>query len=97
MLADGDRIFTNLYGFDDWHLAGARRRGDWDDTKALLAKGRDWIVTEVKESSLRGRGGGRFPRPGSRCRSCPRNAAICPPIWSSMRMRENPELVKIAT
>ena len=61
MLADGDRIFTNLYGFDDWHLAGARRRGDWDDTKALLAKGRDWIVTEVKESSLRGRGGAGFP------------------------------------
>ncbi len=30
MLRDEDRIFTNLYGFDDWGLAGARARGDWD-------------------------------------------------------------------
>ena len=29
MLKDQDRIFTNLYGTDDWGLAGARRRGDW--------------------------------------------------------------------
>jgi chaperonin GroEL (HSP60 family) len=27
MLDDKDRIFTNLYGFDDRSLAGARRRG----------------------------------------------------------------------
>ena len=27
MLQDQDRIFTNLYGQDDWRLAGARRRG----------------------------------------------------------------------
>ena len=33
MLRDKDRIFTNLYGLDDWRLAGARRRGDWDNTK----------------------------------------------------------------
>ena len=25
MLADKDRIFQNLYGFQDWRLAGARR------------------------------------------------------------------------
>ena len=43
MLADKDRIFTNLYGLDDWRLAGARRRGDWDGTKELILKGRDWI------------------------------------------------------
>jgi len=30
MLADKDRIFTNLYGQEDWRLAGARRRSDWD-------------------------------------------------------------------
>jgi len=61
MLADKDRIFTNLYGQFDWRLAGARKRGDWDGTKELIRKGRDWIVNEVKASGLRGRGGAGFP------------------------------------
>ncbi|MGA8549569.1 MAG: NADH-quinone oxidoreductase subunit NuoF [Stellaceae bacterium] len=61
MLADKDRIFTNLYGQGDWRLDGARRRGDWDGTKDLIHKGRDWIVNEAKESGLRGRGGAGFP------------------------------------
>ena len=61
MLRDQDRIFTNLYGLDDWRLAGARRRGDWDGAKQIIAKGRDWIIDEMKESGLRGRGGAGFP------------------------------------
>src|SRR5258705_12296574 len=61
MLADRDRVFTNLYGEHDWQLAGARKRGDWDGTKEGIQKGRDWIVNECKESGLRGRGGGGFP------------------------------------
>jgi NADH-quinone oxidoreductase subunit F len=61
MLADKDRIFTNLYGLHDPGLAGARARGDWDGTKDLILKGRDWIVNEVKASGLRGRGGAGFP------------------------------------
>src|SRR5690348_6905587 len=61
MLADKDRIFTNLYGLHDWHLPGARARGDWDGTKELILKGRDWITTEIKNSGLRGRGGAGFP------------------------------------
>ena len=61
MLQDKDRIFTNLYGIHDWRLAGARARGDWDNTKALLDLGRDKIIDEVKASGLRGRGGAGFP------------------------------------
>jgi NADH-quinone oxidoreductase subunit F len=61
VLADSDRIFTNLYGQRDWQLEGARRRGDWDGTKELIFKGRDWILEQVKESGLRGRGGAGFP------------------------------------
>src|SRR5579883_415443 len=60
MLDDKDRIFRNLYGQGDWGLAGARARGAWDGTKAILDKGRDWIVNEVKASGQRGRGGAGF-------------------------------------
>ena len=61
MLSDKDRIFTNLYGTAPWHLEPARARGDWDGTAQLIAKGQDWIIDEIKESGLRGRGGAGFP------------------------------------
>ena len=61
MLDDKDRIFSNLYGLHDWGLEGARARGGWDDTKAIIEKGRDWIINEMKASGLRGRGGAGFP------------------------------------
>ena len=61
MLRDEDRIFQNLYGKDDWGLEGARRRGIWDNTRALLELGRENLIEEVKASGLRGRGGGGFP------------------------------------
>ncbi|MGB4106626.1 MAG: NADH-quinone oxidoreductase subunit NuoF [Alphaproteobacteria bacterium] len=61
MLKDEDRIFTNLYGWESHKLADAKKRGDWDGTKDILAKGRDWIIEEMKKSGLRGRGGAGFP------------------------------------
>ncbi|OYW61500.1 MAG: NADH-quinone oxidoreductase subunit F [Azorhizobium sp. 32-67-21] len=60
MLQDKDRIFTNLYGYHDWGLKGALARGNWDGTKGILEKGRDWIINEMKSSGLRGRGGAGF-------------------------------------
>ena len=60
-LQDKDRIFKNVYGFQDWKLEGARSRGAWDGTKALIEKGHDGIINEIKSSGLRGRGGAGFP------------------------------------
>lgn len=61
MLQDKDRIFTNLYGDFGRDMVSAKSRGDWKDTAALIAKGKDWIINEVKLSELRGRGGAGFP------------------------------------
>jgi NADH-quinone oxidoreductase subunit F len=61
MLEDKDRIFTNLFGFEDWRLAASRRRGVWEGTADLIKKGQSWVVEETKASGLRGRGGAGFP------------------------------------
>ena len=61
MLADRDRIFPDLYGFAGADLRSARRRGDWDGTRDLVARGRAAILEEVRNSGLRGRGGAGFP------------------------------------
>ncbi|HET8728181.1 MAG TPA: NADH-quinone oxidoreductase subunit F, partial [Alphaproteobacteria bacterium] len=49
-LSDKDRIFTNVYGFQEPGLKAARLRGDWDNTKALMAVGQDPIIDAVKAS-----------------------------------------------
>ena len=61
MLQDQDRIFTNLYGLESPSLDAARKRGDWDGTADLLARGAGDIINEIKASQLRGRGGAGFP------------------------------------
>lgn len=60
MLADKDRIFTNIHGFQDSSLQAVKMRGGWDGIKDILAKGREWIIEEIKASGLRGRGGAGF-------------------------------------
>ena len=60
-LADKDRIFTNVYGFQSPDLKAAQARGDWDNTKKLMAIGQDAIIEVIKLSGLRGRGGAGFP------------------------------------
>ena len=60
-LKDEDRIFKNLYGREDWSIKSDMKRGGWYKTKEIIEKGHDWILKEVKESGLRGRGGAGFP------------------------------------
>jgi NADH-quinone oxidoreductase subunit F len=60
MLKDSDRVFQNIYGFKGSGLDAAKSVGDWKSTKKYIAKGREWIVDEIKNSGLRGRGGAGF-------------------------------------
>ena len=61
MLNDKDRVFKNLYNDFGADLLSAKKRGDWINTKDICTKGRDWIINEIKDSQLRGRGGAGFP------------------------------------
>ena len=61
MLQDKDRIFQNLYGDKGVDVESSINRGDWKNTKDICSKGREWIISEIKSSELRGRGGAGFP------------------------------------
>ncbi|HEY3812580.1 MAG TPA: NADH-quinone oxidoreductase subunit NuoF [Caulobacteraceae bacterium] len=60
ILADKDRIFLNLYGLQDWRLEAAKQRGAWNATIDMLRQDRDWVIGQIKNSGLRGRGGAGF-------------------------------------
>ena len=36
MLKEEDKIFKNLYGYEDPYLDGAKKRGIWQNTKKIL-------------------------------------------------------------
>tara|TARA_X000001036_G_scaffold155936_1_gene148189 strand:- start:153 stop:1433 length:1281 start_codon:yes stop_codon:yes gene_type:complete len=61
MISMNNIIFNDIYGFKGNSIHKSIERGDWDNTKALLDKGSEWIIEEVKSSELRGRGGAGFP------------------------------------
>ncbi|MEL6362677.1 MAG: NADH-quinone oxidoreductase subunit NuoF [Pseudomonadota bacterium] len=61
LLEDKDRIFTNLYGRHDPGLEAAKKRGAWNGTASIIRMGHEWIIQQVKDSGLRGRGGAGFP------------------------------------
>lgn len=60
LLQDRDRIFTNLYGFQSPDLEAAQARGAWSGISDFLAQTPEWIAGQIKDSGLRGRGGGGF-------------------------------------
>jgi hypothetical protein len=66
MLADDDRIFTNLYGLHDPFLNGARARGDWDGTKHQDAARKGVSLLDVAVPQGRGHIRSRSPWKGGR-------------------------------
>ena len=61
MIKEQDKIFNNLNGLSPFNLADAKKRGDWSQTKKFLDNGSEWIIEQIKNSQLRGRGGAGFP------------------------------------
>ena len=56
-----DKIFKNLDGQDDWGIKGYKQRGGYKGLDKILKMDRKDIIEQLKESSLRGRGGAGFP------------------------------------
>ena len=61
MIKSRDIIFKDIHGFEGNSLDYALSRGDWDNTRELILKDPEWIINQVKNSELRGRGGAGFP------------------------------------
>ena len=93
MLEDKDRIFTNLYGLNDFRSGRREVSGVIGTTPRLLEMGRDGIIEEVKSSGLRGRGGAGFPA-GLKWSFMPKETDGGRITLSSMPMRANPAPAK---
>ncbi|CAF1551216.1 unnamed protein product, partial [Rotaria sordida] len=46
MLKNSDKVFANLSGQEKCDIVSSKQRGDWDNTKDLINKGREWIIEE---------------------------------------------------
>ena len=73
-------IFTNLYGFESSDIESAKKRGSWSGAREILLKGREWIIEEVKNSGLRGRGGAGFAT-GLKWSFMPKGLPIDKPVY----------------
>lgn len=60
MITSKDIIFSNINGLQATNLASSKNRGDWLNTTQLLSQGPEWIIDQLKQSGLRGRGGAGF-------------------------------------
>ena len=68
-------------------MQGALARGDWHRTKDIVLKGTDWIISEMKKSGLRGRGGAGFPsglKWSFMPKVCSHHIRILLPLWCAM-------------
>lgn len=61
MLKPDNKIFTNLNGKLPVDIKTSINRGIYSENEKFFKKGADWIINEIKESNLRGRGGAGFP------------------------------------
>jgi NADH-quinone oxidoreductase subunit F len=59
-IKDKDRVFPNILHKESISLAWAKKNGDFKKNDELLPLGSEWIINEIKESGLRGRGGAGF-------------------------------------
>jgi len=60
MLSEKDKIFPNLHGFHPADIETALKNGIYNEVAQAIQKGREWIIAEMKDSAMRGRGGAGF-------------------------------------
>ena len=54
MLKEEDKIFTNLHGQQSHDLKSSKKRGDWENTKALLDKVEISSLKKLRNQGLEG-------------------------------------------